>query len=143
MITSFFKPKRTRASTAGKENGANAKGKTDGQNKKQKTTTNNNHGVDDDATENSKPKPNNANSSTPEASMLISYLSDPSNSSRNDDNTADSVPTWKSALGKHFSSPSFKRLAAFVDTERYVTLRHVASIVCSEAYCAALYCILQ
>jgi hypothetical protein len=133
MITSFFKPKRTRAAVADEENGANAKGKADVQTKKQKTTTNNNNADDNEKT---KIKTTKDDASSPDTTteVLISHLSDPSNSNGDDDD--DVAPTWRSALDKHFSSPSFKRLAAFVDTERYVT-----SIVCAVPRCAVLYCI--
>lgn len=115
MITSFFKPKRTRAAVADEENGANAKGKADVQTKKQKTTTNNNNADDNEKT---KIKTTKDDASSPDTTteVLISHLSDPSNSNGDDDD--DVAPTWTSALDKHFSSPSFKRLAAFVDTER-------------------------
>ena len=94
MITSFFKPKRERASTAGKENDGK---EVSGQNKKQK-----------------KESPKLVKKSTqdsPEAIALMAYLNDMSS---NDS----SAPTWQSALDKHFSSSSFKRLASFVETER-------------------------
>ena len=96
MITSFFKPKRDRASAAGKENDGK---EVSGQNKKQK-----------------KEPPKAAKKivqDSPEAKALISYLNDTSS-------TDSSTPTWQSALDKHFSSSSFKRLASFVDKERYV-----------------------
>ena len=95
MITSFFKPKRDRAAAADKENTTAKEGA--GQNKKLKTTTN----------LVKQPKQDD----TPEASALISYLHDESSS-------AEASSTWKSALDKHFSSSSFRRLASFVETER-------------------------
>ena len=83
MITSFFKPKRDRAS--GKENAET----TQQQPKKLKTET---------------------KEKSTEAAALVSYLDDDSNDA--------SAETWKSALDKHFSSSSFKRLSSFVEAER-------------------------
>jgi len=82
MITSFFKPKRDRAS--GKENA-----ETTQKPKKVKTET---------------------KEESTEAAGLVSYLDDDSNDA--------SEETWKSALDKHFSSSSFKRLSSFVEAER-------------------------
>ena len=107
MITSFFKSKRDRTTiaAAGKENGA----------KKQKTTTTPASSI------NEKPK----NSLSFEASELIGRLEDPCSAGKSDTTITDNavgkaLPTWRSALDKHFSSASFRRLASFVDAERYV-----------------------
>mmetsp|Transcript_573 Transcript_573/g.1334 ORF Transcript_573/g.1334 Transcript_573/m.1334 type:complete len:308 (-) Transcript_573:37-960(-) len=91
MISSFFKPKRARGSA--KENDSDGQ-ETKIENKRQKITRG-------------------KNTVSPETSMLISHLNDiPS------DDLPSSSPCWRTALDKHFSSPSFGRLASFVDTER-------------------------
>jgi len=90
MITSFFKPKRDRASVDYNDNGINKKNNTE--NKKQKS---------------SHCKINKSK----ETSTLITHLDDSTNHSPN------SI-SWKISLDKHFSSPSFGRLASFVESER-------------------------
>jgi len=95
MITSFFKPKRGRAAApnGGKENA----GKEEIQeHKKQKKET------PQDSPETTK--------------ALISYLNN--NDGSDDSSKETTLPTWKSALDKHFSSFSFRRLASFIDAER-------------------------
>ncbi|VEU43216.1 unnamed protein product [Pseudo-nitzschia multistriata] len=96
MITSFFKPKRVRAS-AGKENDSG---------EREETTT----AVKKLRTHIDPPSKKNATLS-PEAKELVSYL--------NHTNTdSDDSSSWRDALGKHISSPSFDRLATFVAKER-------------------------
>eukprot|EP00536_Pseudo-nitzschia_multiseries_P000676 jgi/Psemu1/294134/fgenesh1_pm.8_\ len=105
MITSFFKPKRDRAA-AGKENDGKKTTAiaTTTEPKKRKTTH--------EATATTKATTTIA--ITAEASELIRHLHTTTTT------TADSVTvsSWKVALGKHFASPSFGRLASFVDRER-------------------------
>mmetsp|Transcript_38726 Transcript_38726/g.39103 ORF Transcript_38726/g.39103 Transcript_38726/m.39103 type:complete len:308 (-) Transcript_38726:2002-2925(-) len=87
MITSFFKPKRDRASADGNDIGINKKNDT--KNKKQKS---------------SHCKTNKSK----EISRLITHLND----------SSPNFISWKVSLDKHFSSPSFGRLASFVESER-------------------------
>lgn len=91
MISSFFKPKRNRAADKDSTDGEKNK---DIENKKQKT---NNHVQKNKSLE---------------ISTMISHLNDPDT-----DHSPDS-PSWRVALDKHFSSPSFGRLACFVESER-------------------------
>ena len=108
MITSFFKPKRDRKESGSsrvndnnKHNDGKENGKNDNtENKKRKTTH--------DTTK---------SQYSPETLALVSHLKDPSS-----DQSSGAVVSWKTALDKHFSTPSFRRLASFVDTERYVAL---------------------
>mmetsp|Transcript_19034 Transcript_19034/g.39103 ORF Transcript_19034/g.39103 Transcript_19034/m.39103 type:complete len:322 (-) Transcript_19034:71-1036(-) len=104
MITSFFKPKRDRKESGSsrvndnnKHNDGKENGKNDNtENKKRKTTH--------DTTK---------SQYSPETLALVSHLKDPSS-----DQSSGAVVSWKTALDKHFSTPSFRRLASFVDTER-------------------------
>jgi hypothetical protein len=100
MISSFFKPKRDRANnstTASTDKNNDGSKKNNNENKKQKT----NH---------------NKNNQSDETSKLISYLDDPTTAT----NHSPTSQSWKGALDKHLSSPSFGRLASFVESERYV-----------------------
>ena len=112
MITSFFKPKRGRAAatTAGKEN----TGKDEIQQQQQQQQQQQH--------QNKKQKKETPQDVPETTKSLISYLNDngTSDDSSTETTTATTLPTWKSALDKHFSSPSFRRLASFVDAERYV-----------------------
>ena len=47
-----------------------------------------------------------------EVSNLISSL-------KNSDHNSPNAVSWKAALDKHLSSAAFRRLASFVDSERY------------------------
>ena len=58
---------------------------------------------------------------------LVKYLEKPYNENNNNTDSEEEISsssssslTWRQALDKHISRPSFKRLAKFVATERYV-----------------------
>jgi uracil-DNA glycosylase len=95
MITSFFKPKRSRA----EDSNADKQQRDD---KKIKSTAH------PPATNGANVTPNEKKGSilAPQVMQLISYLDQSSENS------------WRHALDHHFSSPSFARLAAFVESQR-------------------------
>jgi hypothetical protein len=122
MITSFFKPKRSHNNVDDDAPNSNDTENYENYQQKQQRDNissgscgkkNNEHELSmNNPTK--KRKTGSANMSA-EALQLISYLKDQNN---DDDDKNDHDECWKSALERHFLTPSFTRLASFVENQR-------------------------
>ena len=110
MITNFFKPKSSKKITPEPSNNSSTSSRM-----AKKRTWNDDEPQTQSSSKRSKESMDQDIDNSP-VQELLSYLKTPEKKS--DDDTPDN--TWTEVLGKHFSSPSFERLANFVSAQRYV-----------------------
>jgi hypothetical protein len=119
MITSFFKPKRGRVS-GDAETSANDNENNGSNNSNKRRSAAGGVGtknIDEEETNGKKPKTD-TRLLTPEALLLISYLKEEGDENVGDDDGQPARSAWRTALDRHFSTPSFARLASFVESQR-------------------------
>lgn len=131
MITSFFKPKRSPNDDDAPSNAD----ENNNENNKQKLHTGNNTGGDNNnkhelsttTTNNTKRHKTSNRTLSSETMQLISYLNKVEEKVDEKDRRDDTVEfvCWSNALERHFSTPSFARLASFVESQRRWDTRNI------------------
>lgn len=120
MITAFFKPKSAKKVTPAPSSSNSSSSSMPNKRALE------NGAETESSNKRSKQSSNERDNGVSPVQELLSYLHAPEKS---DDD--ESTVAWTDVLSKHFSTPSFERLAKFVSAQRYVP---VLSVTCTLSY---------